>query len=33
MYDKEIVMSSLQKISVAIDTIIERASFVDNLED
>ena len=31
MYDKEIVMSSLQKIGMAIDTIIERASVVDNL--
>lgn len=33
MYDKEIVMSSLQKIGMAIDTIIERASVVDNLDD
>ena len=33
MFDYEIVMSSLTKISKAIETIIERTSAVDNLED
>ena len=33
MFDYEIVMSSLEKICKAIDTIIERTSAVDNLED
>ena len=33
MFDYEIVMSSLTKICKAIDTIIERTSAVDNLED
>ena len=33
MFDYEIVMSSLTKICKAIDTIIERTSVVDNLED
>ena len=33
MFDYEIVMNSLTKISKAIETIIERTSAVDNLED
>ena len=33
MFDYEILMSSLEKICKAIDTIIERTSAVDNLED
>ena len=33
MFDYEIVMNSLTKISKSIETIIERTSAVDNLED
>lgn len=31
MYDREIVMDSLQKISKAIETILERAAVVTDL--
>ena len=33
MYDREIVMDSLQKIRKAIETILERASVVTNAND
>ena len=33
MFDREIVMDSLQKISKAIKTILERASVVTNAND
>lgn len=33
MYDREIVMDSLQKIRKAIDTILERASVVSNPDE
>jgi len=33
MFDYEIVMDSLTKISKAIDTIIERTSVIENLDD
>jgi len=33
MFDYEIVMDSLTKISKAIDTIIERTSAIENLDD
>jgi len=33
MYDQEIVMDSLRKISKAIDTIMERASAVSNPDE
>ena len=33
MFDREIVMDSLNKINKAIDTIIERASVVGDLDE